>query len=55
MNVQHDDKGIASNENPTSTYAIDTNEHLVDSAMLLEENSIDVQHEDSSIYWKSLK
>ncbi|XP_003240448.1 THAP domain-containing protein 2-like [Acyrthosiphon pisum] len=44
---------IASNENPTSSHAIDTNIQLVDSAMLLEENSIDVQHEDAHIVEKS--
>jgi len=56
INVQHDDIGIASKENPKSTHAIDTidtNIQLVDSAMLLEENSIDVQHENAYIVEKS--
>jgi len=39
INVHHDDIGIASNENPTSTHAI--------------ENSTDVQHEDAYIVEKS--
>jgi len=53
INLRHDDIGIASNDNSTSIYAIDTNLELVDSAMLLEENSIDVQHEDTYIVEKS--